>query len=818
MSTSKLELLKNFLHESFSREIISQKKISSTIGDFTPLPSVLSSDLKQKLNAIGVKHLYSHQVATFERVSQKKNVVLVTSTASGKTLSFLLPLLQDYTNTRKAFTSILLYPTKALSRDQENTIRTLFDRVCEQDKIGTYDGDTPREERNNIVKRADFLITNPDMLHSGIMPNHNRKWKGFLSRLRYIIIDEVHTYRGAFGSHVANVFRRLLRLCEIHGSSPIVIACSATIGNPKEHVEKLFQKEFYLIDKDGSPKSARNVIFMNPSIVKNASDILYRKGVNSLSIPIIRFATEKNIRTICFCRSRQEVERLYRAVVDGHWYISEKVKPYRGGLLPSERRQLEKDLFSGKINTIITTNALELGIDIGDMELCILCGYPGSVSSFWQRVGRTGRSGNESQAIFIAKDSPIDQYIVNHSEFITNSPIEKAWLNADNPYILLQHLPCAAYEYPVGVADRTFSMDIHKVAIDILNKNKTLSFYNHSYRYALEEYPAKGVNLRGLTDYNIQISCEGEIIGEIDPIGARDTLYKDAIYQHLGKRYMSLDLDLDKKLCQVCEVNVDYYTESVWESMNSMTECMESKGLNGSLVNFGYVKVNRQPKLYKKIRERSYENIGYGPITLEPFVYETTGMCIYHSETWLKEMNKVDNRYVDSALYGLSYILKRTAPVVCMGDIGDIQTDVSLVEFAEKGWKTALYLFDSSEGGVGYSEKVYENLKETLLLCKQIIDDCPCEVGCPSCVPPLPPGIKTEELQDFLLESNAAVESTKSFLISLLFADIYLPKVKIIKAKINKNNGFGKDKEKEKMIKQLERAADLLSKKRVRTH
>ncbi|MCB1192442.1 MAG: DEAD/DEAH box helicase [Leptospiraceae bacterium] len=815
---NKSSLLETFIQEKFSRELLSHKKIASSEGSFSPLPYSLNPILQKTLIESGYSQLYSHQLAAFDSISQKKNVVLVTNTASGKTLSFLLPLLNDYSNAKTPFTSILMYPTKALSRDQENTLRKLVESVCEQNKIGTYDGDTPQEERTNILKKADFLITNPDMLHSGILPNHNRKWKGFLSRLRYVVVDEVHSYRGAFGSHVANVFRRLLRLCELHGSKPVLIACSATIGNPKEHVEMLFQREFYLIDKDGSPKAGRNLYFMNPPMVKNSIDTLHRKGANSIAIPILRFATEKGIRTICFCRSRQEVERLYRATIDGHWYIAEKIKPYRGGLLPNERRQLEKDLFSGKINTIIATNALELGIDIGNMVLCVLSGYPGTVSSFWQRVGRTGRSGDKSIAVYIAKDSPIDQYIVNHPEFVTHAPIEQAWLNADNPYILLQHIPCAAYEYPIEVNDKTFSKEVHRIAIDVLNKNKTLSQYNNYYRYALEDFPSKGVNLRGMTDYNIQISCEGEIIGEIDPIGAMDTLYKDAIYQHLGTRYMSLDLDMEKKLCQVSKVSVDYYTESVWESMINMLDCLESKEINGSFVNLGYVQVNRQPKLYKKIKERTYENIGYGPITLKPFLYETMGFCIFPPKTWLEAMEKTDIRFIESGLFGLSYILKKTAPIVCMGDIGDIQTDVSLEDFTKVGWKSSLFLFDSHEGGVGYSEKVYEKLSETLVLCEQIIIECSCGVGCPSCVPPLLPGIENKELESFLVETNVAVESTRSLLIMLIYGKLYTPKVKVLETKLKSAHTTEKDLEREKMEKQLNRAADLLSKKREKIH
>ena len=415
---------------------------------------------------------------------------MVSRTASGKTLSFLLPILNDYVTAKQPFTTLLLYPTKALSRDQEGTLGKLMHEVAKGKKMGTFDGDTPKEEREKLKDNADFIITNPDMLHSGILPNHNRKWKNFLSRLKYIVVDEVHTYRGSFGSHVANVFSRLIRICRVHGANPIFICSSATVGNPSEHVEALFQRSFQIIDNDTSSRPKRDIFFMNPSLFKSNGGEMYRKGPASLSIPLIRFAAENDIRTICFCRARQEVERLYTAVVDSAPHLRSKVKPYRGGLLPNERRQIEEDLFSGKINTIISTNALELGIDIGDLDLCILSGHPGTLASFWQQAGRVGRKGKGASIVFIAKDSPIDQYMVNHPEFVTSAPVEEAWLSSHNPYIILQHLPCAAYEYPLQMEESHYAGDTYDSAVDVLVKNLTLKPYHESFRYNLQNYPA----------------------------------------------------------------------------------------------------------------------------------------------------------------------------------------------------------------------------------------------------------------------------------------------------------------------------------------
>ncbi|HNH01322.1 MAG TPA: DEAD/DEAH box helicase, partial [Leptospiraceae bacterium] len=788
-------------------------------GVYSDFPDGLHASLQNILQAGGIKSLYGHQISAFQSISSGNDTLMISRTASGKTLSFLLPILNDYISGKQPFTTMLLYPTKALSRDQEGTLGKLMHAVASGRKLGTFDGDTPREEREKLKDNADFIITNPDMLHSGILPNHNRKWKNFLSRLKYVVVDEVHTYRGAFGSHVANVFSRLIRICRLHGANPIFICSSATVGNPSEHVEALFQRSFTVIDNDTSPRPKRDLFFLNPSLYKGIGGEMYRKGPSSLSIPLIRYASENNIRTICFCKARQEVERLYTAVLESAPHLRSKIRPYRGGLLPNERRQIESDLFAGKINTIISTNALELGIDIGDLDLCILSGHPGTLASFWQQAGRVGRKGNGAAIVFIAKDSPIDQYLVNHPEFVTSAPLEEAWLSSHNPYIILQHLPCAAYEYPLQMEESQYAGDTYDFAVDVLVKNLTLKPYHESFRYNLQKYPAMGVNLRGMTDYNVEIFHNGKVIGEIDPISARATLHKDAIYQHLGKRYMSINLDLEKKLCEVEEVNVDYFTEAVWETMIQMTDVDEDKTLNGALLNFGEVNVNKQPKLFKKIKERTNENIGYGPITLPPFIYDTTGLCLYPPKTWLEAVEAVDKRYSEAALYGLSYILKRSAPSLCMADVNDIQTDVSLSATARNEWKSALYLYDAHEGGVGYAEKIYDKISDALTLCLAIIEECECEAGCPSCVTANPTGLENTDLQELLEESNASVACTRSLIQALLTGNFDLPEVILHKqAPPKKVDKVELDPETIKLQKRLNRASSILQKKRDRVY
>ncbi|TWU22726.1 DEAD/DEAH box helicase [Bythopirellula polymerisocia] len=811
--------LMEYVHRQFSQNIAAHISLDQSTGQYGKFPSQLDSRLASALRQAGVEQLYSHQVEAFESIRSGKDTVLVSRTASGKTLSFLLPILDDYLQCEAPFGVMLLYPTKALSRDQEGTLGKLLAASGAKSRLGTYDGDTPREERNRIQSQADFMITNPDMLHSGILPNHNRRWRTFLSRLRYVVIDEVHNYRGAFGSHIANVMRRLLRVCAMHGSQPTFVCSSATIGNPGEHVEALLQRPFHIVSNDGAPRPRRELYMINPSVVQSHGHSLYRKGTSSISIPLIREAARQGVRTICFCRARQQVERLCRAVTDGHPELMKKVKPYRGGLLPNERRQLERDLASGKVNTIISTNALELGIDIGDLELCILSGHPGSMASFWQQAGRVGRRGNRAMIAYLARDTPIDQYLVNHPEFVTQAPIERAWLSADNPYILLQHLPCAAHEHPLREEETHFSEPAYPTALEILREDETLVEYHGNYRYALRDYPTRGVNLRGMTDYNVEIYCGTEVIGELDPIGARGTLYKDAIYQHLGKRYMSLELDLDQKLCRVEPVDVDYYTEAVWDSRVELTESYDRRQQHGAALEFGAINVNRQPKLYKKIRERSLENIGYGPITLDSFTYDTTGFSLHPSEAWSREVAAIDKRHIGAALYGLSYILKRTAPSLCLGDIQNIETDVSLTEIKPGEWESALYLFDTIEGGVGYAEKILEVFDQALELCCTIIDDCSCEAGCPSCVTSLPPGVESIEMEQLLTESNASVACTRSLLAMLLTGEIILPEVKFHSVPVLSAVSVPElDADMERLRNRLGKANAILKAKRTRIH
>lgn len=804
-----------FIESRLSENLKGKLELESRDGSFSEFPKSLRKDLQKVLLDSKISKLYEHQKLAFDSIESGKNTLVVSKTASGKTLSFLLPILNEYLNSEKKFTTLLLYPTKALARDQEGVLGKLIQSLKSHSKFGTFDGDTSSEDREILKNSGEFIITNPDMLHSGILPNHNRKWKKFLSNLKYIIIDEVHVYRGSFGSHVSNVISRLIRVCRIYGVTPKFICSSATVGNPKEHAEALFKTEFNLIDKDSSPSPKKNLFFLAPSFVKKLDGTEYRKSLASISVPLIRFAVENKIRTICFCRARQEVEKLYSTLVGMDPSLIRKIRPYRGGLLPSERRQIEQDLFTGKISVIISTNALELGIDIGDLDLCLLNGFPGSFASFWQQAGRVGRKGSEANIAFIGKESPIDQYLLNHPEFLIKSPIEEAWLNSFNPFIFLQHLPCAAYENPLSPNEDLYAHPIYEPSLEILEQEKRISKYKSFYRYADKDYPSKGVSLRGIAQDNIVILEDDKAIGEIDAFSAKQQLHVNAVYFHLGKKYISTELDLNAKIAIVRKFDSNYYTESISESLVRLMIETDRKKITGANLIFGEINVARQPKGFKKISEVTKDNLGYGDIDLPPYIFDTMGFSISIDEEWIRQMITNNSFYIDAAYYGLGYILKRVSPSLCMADTSDIYSDIHLGETASQNFAPSIYIYDSMEGGVGYSEKIFEKFEEVINLCLTIIDECDCEAGCPACVTPSPDEIVQDELKQSFTKSNISVECTKSILEFMKSGIFYKPEIKEFqKAIYEKKLDPVESNEKEKT--QVKRAYEMIKRKKER--
>jgi len=772
--------IRNWIQTHLAPQITGQTFLPAQAGEWESIPNQIHPSLYQVLHKSGIEKLYRHQLRAFEEVSQGRSTLIASRTSTGKTLSFLLPILNDYLNSPEKFTVLLLYPTKALSRDQEGTLGQLLGQLLEEKHLGTFDGDTPREERARLESSGHFIISNPDMLHSGILPNHHRKWKNFLAGLKYVVVDEVHIYRGAFGSHVANVFTRLERICTFHGSHPTYIAASATMGNPVELAEKLFNRSFTLVEGTTAPSPPRHVYTLNPDTYTTESGNQVRKGPASLALPLVKEAIHQKVRTIIFCQGRQEAERFYTALISAHPSLATQTAPYRGGLLPLERRELEKRLFQGQLLGIISTSALELGIDIGDLDLCIQLGYPGSLSSLWQRAGRVGRRGQASTLVLIGREAPLDQYIMHQNHYLFQTPLEKAWINPANPYILIQHLACAAGELPLSPQDSHYPQPFLSSALKVLEEQKSITLIKGLYHYTLPDYPTRGIHLRGINHTNVDIICNDEVIGEIDPVGARGTLYKDAIYQHLGKKYISLDLNLDQKICKVAPVSVHYFTEAVWEHRTELLHSHKNYELNAHGITFGSIKVSTQPKLYKKIREHTFENVGYGLITLDPFIYNTLGFALVPAEEFRTWFVGLEKHYMQAALLGLAHLLKKVAPSFCLADPADTDTDIASFAPHDQA-QSALFFHDTLEGGAGYAEKVFDALHGCLTLCQRILQDCSCKFGCPACIPSLPKGAVSEELMTYLVCSNASVACTQSFLAHLLEGIFIEPQIRVHK-------------------------------------
>jgi len=556
-----IDFLKN--DERFLANVTHWEVIPEKAGQYEDFPDYLNPKLVSALKQKGIYRLYSHQRSALEETLANHNIVVVTPTASGKSLCYNLPVLNSLLCDKNA-RAIYLFPTKALSQDQVSELMNIVDIMGEDIKTFTYDGDTPADARVSIRKDGHIVVTNPDMLHTGILPHHT-KWMKLFSNLKYVVIDEIHMYRGIFGSHTANVLRRLKRICKFYGSDPIFICCSATIANPRELAEKLTEKPMVLIDENGAPVGKKHIIFYNPPVVNRQLGIRRSSVLESEKISL-NFIKNK-IQTIIFLRSRLMVEVLLTYLQEEMKKFpggSNLVRGYRGGYLPRERREIEKGLRDGKILGVVSTNALELGIDIGNLDVSIITGYPGSVASTWQQAGRAGRRNDASVSILVASSSPLDQFIINHPEYFFESSPEHGLINPDNLYILVSHIKCAAFELPF-VDGETFGGENINEILAFLENERILRHVGGRWHWMAESFPAEEVSLRSASAENfviIDITEGAKVIGEIDRSSAPMLIHEEAIYMHAGQQYQVEKLDFEEKKAYVRKVNVDYYTDA----------------------------------------------------------------------------------------------------------------------------------------------------------------------------------------------------------------------------------------------------------------
>lgn len=720
----------------FRGRVVSWTKIPPREGRYTGLPESLHEKLKIALQSAGIKRLYSHQAETFERVVQGESVCLVTPTASGKSLAYNLPVL-DAILRKPETRALYLFPTKALSQDQQSALNEISLSGLGV-KVATFDGDTPVSLRASIRQTGQIVISNPDMLHSGILPNHP-KWISFLSQLKYVVLDEIHSYRGVFGSHLANLIARLRRVLRFYGVDPVFICCSATIGNPAELAQALTGRKIQLIDQNGAPSGEKHLLMYNPPLVDAVQGI--RRGtVNEAQALAIRLL-KANIKTIVFARSRMRVELIAS-------YINKKlaniftdnsgirVESYRGGYLPGERRGIEKGLRDGSIHGVVSTNALELGIDIGGLDAAVLAGYPGSIASVWQQAGRAGRSGSVSLAIFIAGASPLDQYMISHPEYFQSRPPEQGFINPQNPFIRTDHIRCAAFEIPFESRDEFF--DDAGDYLELLSQEGTLRQTQGRYFWADRGYPAESVSLRTASNENIIIIDQSraayQVIGEMDRPGAKEMLFPNAVYLHRGRQYLVMDLNLEERKAYVEETDVNYYTDAITKSDLKILMVDKEGSLPGCDFALGDVLVRTQVAKFKKLKFHSHENIGYGDIHLPEEEMHTRALCLRFAPASpiagaLEGMNPEQTA---SVLARLAYLMRQVAPAFLLCDISDIRNSERLKD--PHFQVPAIYFYDAYPGGTGLSEAFVREYGSIVTAARDRVESCPCEEGCPSCI------------------------------------------------------------------------------------
>ncbi len=721
----------------FSDNVTRWESVPSRSGVYAPLPEALDGSLVTALAERGITQLYSHQRESFDAVMEGKNIVVVTPTASGKSLCYNLPVLQYLLGHSEA-RALYLFPTKALSQDQQSELNDVIAYGRLPLKVSTYDGDTPSSLRVSARSSGRIVITNPDMLHAGILPNHP-KWIKFLSHLQFIVIDEIHTYTGIFGSHMTNLLRRVKRIAQFYGSSPVFICCSATIRNPGELAEGIIEETVLPIEKSGAPAGEKQIILYNPPLVDPVQGI--RRGVVLEAKHIaLRFIKEK-IKTIVFAKSRVRTE-LIAAYINSslqNLYTDNKrirVEAYRGGYLPSQRRAIERGLRQGEIHGVVSTNALELGIDIGDLEAAVLAGFPGSIASVWQQAGRAGRRNKLSAAVIVASASPTDQYLVRHPEYFFSRSPESGWINPDNIFILTDHLKCAVFELPFSKGD-TFGGKVDEF-MELLEEEGTLRYTGGKWFWADRSYPAEHISLRSSTPENIVIinttKGKNEVIGEMDLPSAKELLFDNAVYIHQGVQYISKKLDVENRCCHVEESNLNYYTDSVVKTdIKLLSEDAGGVSCGVSYI-LGDVLVRSQTAKFKKIKFGSHENIGYGEIFLPEEEMHTRSAVLY-----LKPGTPAGEAFEgcpvqirEKVLASAGTLIKNTAPVFLLCSIHDIGIVERLKDFHAE--YPAFYLYDSAPGGSGLSEGFIAVLEEILRAAFDSVSSCPCERGCPSCI------------------------------------------------------------------------------------
>ncbi len=800
-----------------------------------PFPDDLPEALRDALSKRGIDALYSHQLEAWSHLRAGKNIVLATGTASGKTLAYNLPVITSLITNMDA-RALYLFPTKALSQDQLSGLNSLLHSVIPDTWHLTpaiYDGDTPQSQRPAIRRNARIIFSNPDMLHTGILPHHTH-WADFFRNLRFVVIDELHTYRGVFGSHVANVLRRLKRVAKFYGAAPQFILTSATIGNPKELAERLIESPVELIDDDGASRGERHFLLYNPPVVDEAIGL--RKSSLLESVLLTKDLLANNVQSVVFARSRRSVEIILTYLQgekiderrknngDAIFPLSSLIRGYRSGYLPSQRREIEQGLRDGSVKIVVATNALELGIDIGGLGAAVLVGYPGSIASLTQQSGRAGRGEAPALSMMIASPNPLDQFLAHHPDYFIGKSPEQALINPDHLLILLNHLRCAMFELPFQKGEGFGSLPAQTIEeyLEFLTSNNEAHFSNEKYYWMQDQYPAANISLRSASPANVVLQTTDDhpqTIGEIDLASAYWMVHPNAIYLHEGQQYFVHDLNLEKNIATLTAVALDYYTEPQREteiqilSESALTPCPSPVGRGDGVrgeKGWGEIQVTTQVVGFKKLRWFTQENLGKEPLDLPPTELQTTGYWLSLSDsiietlrasgawtnapndygpdwprirlavrtrdgfrcqicgtpevgrdhdvhhkipfkafTSIAEANRLDNLItlcpschhkaeqnvrIRSGLAGLSYALSQLAPLFLMCDPSDlgVHTDAA----GTVRGQPSVVIYDQVPAGIGFSQKLFEIHDELISRALELVSECECKDGCPSCVGP----------------------------------------------------------------------------------
>ena len=679
---------------------------------------------------MGATRLYSHQLEAYEGVRTGKNVIVATATASGKSLCYKIPAF-EYALENPANRALFLYPTKALAQDQLQKIGKLMLRSVHP---ATYDRDTPKALRAEVRKRANLILTNPDMLNVSLLPSHDSLWADFFRNLKIVAVDEAHLFRGVFGSHVAAVLRRLRRVAELHGSDPRFVLTSATIANPLELAEVLTGLPFSLVDRDGASSGERRVIFRNPPLKDEEKGD--RRSMLTEGAFVFSQLVASGVRTIAFAKSRKSAELIYRYAADRLGPdLAQHISPYRAGYTANERREIEGRLFKGELLGVVSTNALELGVDVGTLEAVVCCGYPGSVASIWQQWGRAGRGMDPSLAVYIAGRDSLDQYLYENPEKVLGRRVEAARLTLENPYVLGPHLLAAAHEAPLEEEDeRYFGFAYSRVAEELVEAGVLIRSGGRMH-YARGDSPAWEISLRSADSALVLVADkEGEVIGSVEARRAPMELHPGATYLHRGQAYEVEELNFLAHNALVRRVPNRYYTKPKVETDVEILEESESRGLaNGARLHWGWVRSTDVVTFYKKIQVSNSREVGVFPLDLPPTTFETRGLWITLPPLPPGDGNAHPS-FVEflGSLHAAEHTLIGILPLFAMCDRGDIG-GLSISAHRQTGLPT-IFVYDGYPGGVGISERGYDTFEEVTRDALSILTRCPCKKGCPACV------------------------------------------------------------------------------------